>query len=92
MAVFLASGLVHDVVISFPAGSGFGMPTLYFGIQGLGVLFERSEAGRRLGARRGLSGRLFALAAATLPIGLLFHSAFIERVMIPFQRFIGGLL
>ena len=41
-AIFLISGILHELVISFPAHDGYGLATLYFAIQGFGVFFERS--------------------------------------------------
>ena len=91
IGVFLASGIVHDAVISVPAGAGFGLPTLYFLIQGLGVLFERSQLGRRIGTRKGLTGRLFCIAVVLGPVFLLFHQPFVERVMVPMLAALGNI-
>jgi len=86
---FLASGVIHDLVISLPARGGYGLPTLYFLIQGAGVLIERSRAGAACGLRSGLRGRLFALVCAGAPAYLLFHPLFVHRVILPFLAFLG---
>ncbi len=81
LAVFVASGLVHDLVISVPAGGGYGLPTAYFVIQGLGVLLER---------RLRFSNRFFAILVAAGPAFWLFHPTFVRNVFLPFMEAIGA--
>lgn len=87
MLAFLVSGLVHDIVISVPAKGGYGAPTVYFLLQGLGISLEKSSLGRGIGLGRGLIGRLFCAAVLLLPSGFLFHSHFISRVILPFVTY-----
>jgi alginate O-acetyltransferase complex protein AlgI len=89
-ATFLASGLVHDLIISLPAGGGFGLPTLYFLIQAAGVAMQRSAAGRRLGLGRGAAGWLMTAMCTLAPVPLLFHGPFVHRVVLPFLDAIGA--
>ena len=85
LATFLFSGLIHDLVISLPARGGFGRPTLYFLIQGIGILFEKSPAGRRAHPR---VIRAIMYTLLILPLPLLFHAPFIHRVFVPFILFL----
>ena len=91
LAGFIVSGIVHDFVISWPAGGGYGGPTLFFTVQGLAVNIERSARGRRLGLGRGVAGRLFAAVVLVAPLGLLFHRPFVLHVIIPLMHAIGAL-
>lgn len=88
LAGFLFSGIIHEAAITLPARGGYGGPTLYFLIQGMGLLLERSPFGRKAGLMHGLRGRVFALAIVLLPTGLLFPVAFRERVILPFLHLI----
>ena len=90
LGAFLASGLLHDVVISIPAGAGYGLPTAYFLLQGLGVLAERSKNGQRLGLGRGARGWLWTALIAVGPLYALFHPWFVIRVIVPFLHAVAG--
>ena len=91
LLVFVASGLIHDLVISLPARGGYGLPTGYFILQGLGVTLERSSLGNRLGLQKGLSAWLFLLLVAAGPAFWLFHPPFVLRVILPFMHAIHAL-
>jgi D-alanyl-lipoteichoic acid acyltransferase DltB (MBOAT superfamily) len=90
LATFVVSGLVHELVISVPAGGGYGFPTAYFVIQGASVLFEHSRFGAGIGLRRGLIGRAFTIVVTAAPAFWLFHPLFVRNVILPFLRTIGG--
>jgi hypothetical protein len=83
LAGFVTSGLVHDLVISVPAGGGYGGPTVYFTLQGAALMLERGRLGRRLGLGRGRRGWLFAAVVLVAPVLLLFHPPFVREVLLP---------
>ena len=89
--VFAVSGVIHDAVISIPARGGYGLPTLYFMIQGAGVMVERSSFGKRLGLRHRIRGWIFMAAFTAGPAFWLFHPLFVRRVILPFMQAIGAL-
>jgi hypothetical protein len=89
--VFVISGLIHDLVISLPAGGDYGFPTMYFMIQGAGVVVERSRLGRQLGLRQNRRGWIFMAAFTAGPAFWLFHPPFIRHVILPFMKAIRAL-
>jgi alginate O-acetyltransferase complex protein AlgI len=86
LGIFVISGLIHDLVISVPATAGYGLPSVYFVIQGCGVLFERSDVAKRLGLGRGWSGWFYTLVVTISPLYWLFHPPFICNVILPFMK------
>ncbi len=80
--VFAVSGLLHELVISVPAGAGYGWPLLYFLLQALAIEIEK---------RRGFRGRTWVALTTYAPALLLFHPPFVERVILPFLTALGAL-
>lgn len=76
---FLLSGLIHELVITVPARGGHGGPTVYFLLQGCGVMVERHLPLRR----RPWLGHLRTLCVVLLPAGLLFPPDFVHGVILP---------
>lgn len=90
LAAFLVSGLIHELVISLPARSGYGLPTFYFVMQCLGVFVERSGFGRRIGLGRGLTGWCFVALLTGGPAFWLFPPNFVRNVILPMLHAIGA--
>jgi hypothetical protein len=88
---FVFSGLIHELVISVPAGAGYGGPTLFFVLQIPALLLERSRVGKRLGLGQGWRGWLFTAVVLIMPAGLLFHQPFVHNVVLPFMQAMGAI-
>lgn len=86
LGVFLISGLLHESVISVPARAGYGLPTGYFVLQGIGQALERSEIGRRVDLSHGWKGWSFVALVAGVPALILFPPVFIHNVMVPMLK------
>ena len=80
---FLFSGLMHEAVISLPARSGLGLPSLYFLLQGLAVVLERSVLRSFFRSAGRTATRIWTLSWVLLPVPLLFHLPFLHNVMLP---------
>lgn len=89
LGAFLLSGVLHDFAISFPAGGGWGLPSLYFLLHGLAMMLER-----RLGSARWPAwfGRLWTWGWLLLPLPLLFHSAFRAALVVPLFTWVHSVL
>ena len=83
LAAFLVSGLIHELVISLPARAGYGLPTAYFLLQGIGILTER--------ALPQIRGQIFTIVIIAVPAFWLFHPPFVRNVILPFMKAIGAL-
>jgi len=85
LTAFFISGLIHETVITVPAGGGYGGPTAYFMIQGAGLLLER----RLFFRRRPFLKRLLAWTFLIAPAAFLFPPVFIRTVILPMLTALG---
>jgi hypothetical protein len=82
-AVFIISGLLHEMALSYPAGGGWGGPMLYFALHG-GLVFVE----RRFRVRSWLWTAFWIL----VPLPLLMHTPFRETFIVPLFAWIHGVL
>jgi hypothetical protein len=85
MASFLLSGLLHEVAISFPVQSGYGLPLLYFAIHGMLMYFERTSAFVQNIVNHHVLSHCWVLGWLVLPMPLLFHPGFMDHVLKPLR-------
>lgn len=77
---FLVSGLLHELAISYTAGGGWGTPSLYFLIQAVAYVTERTWLPDDGGP---VVGRLWTYAVVFAPLPLLFHAPFRATFLVP---------
>ena len=87
--VFVASGLVHELIMSVPAGAGYGGPFAYFVLQVPGCWLERRRSLKLTFRRHVWVGRIWTIAWVVLPLPLLVNEKFVEVVLVPFFRAMG---
>lgn len=88
MAGFIFSGVIHELAITVPAGGGYGGPMVFFILQALAALFERSKTGKRFGLGKGARGWAFTQGLLALTVALLFPPPFVLRIINPFCDFL----
>jgi hypothetical protein len=82
IGVFIVSGFLHELAISYPVGAGWGGPMAYFILHGLLVAWERK--GLKIEKQWPLWGRrLWVWFWVLAPLPLLFHDAFRNTLIQP---------
>jgi len=81
-AVFLVSGLLHELAISYAALGAWGGPLLYFCLQG--VVYLAEERIMRLAPMNEIAKRMWVFALVVLPLPLLFTAPFRKTLVVPF--------
>lgn len=73
-AVFVVSGLLHELAITVPVGGGYGYPTLFFIFHGIMCFVEKKETKITV-----------ILCGVMLVLGVpyLFGEKFVEEIILP---------
>ena len=70
---FIFSGLLHEVALSLPVKTGYGLPLLYFAIQLMLIIIEEKVIKRK-------PGKIWVILGLILPLPILFHPAIMKAV------------
>jgi alginate O-acetyltransferase complex protein AlgI len=89
IALFLLSGVLHELALSFPAGAGWGGPLAYFAWHGALMLAEKKVGLSRWPV---VWARLWTWFWLLAPLPLLFHTPFRQALVLPLLAALGGLI
>jgi len=85
LAAFLLSGILHEIAISIPAQSGYGLPISYFIIHAALMIAEEKSAVVKKILRHKIACHVWVAVWVIVPLPLLFHFGFMNRVIIPLR-------
>ena len=88
MVSFLLSGLLHEMAISFPVRSGFGLPMFYFSIHAFAMYLEANAGLIQRMLKRKWFPYLWVNSLLLLPLPLLFHHEFVQQVLKPLRTIV----
>lgn len=80
LGVFVISGILHEMGLSYPANGGWGGPLIYFMLQGSLVSLFR------------IKNRVWTWLVVLVPLPLLFHAPFREALILPLAFWLHELL
>jgi hypothetical protein len=83
LAAFVFSGILHELAISVPVDRGYGLPTLYFIIQGIAILIESHLNKISAFLKQTLVAKLWTVFWLVAPLLILFHNEFLRKVIFP---------
>jgi len=90
LGVFVISGLLHEMAVSYPVQAGWGGPLLYFTLQGLLVLFESKAVHFQQWSF--VFRRIWTWFWILAPLPLLFHAPFRNGLIVPLYQNLNKLL
>ncbi|WP_316818342.1 membrane bound O-acyl transferase family-domain-containing protein [Pedobacter nyackensis] len=90
-AGFAFSGILHELALSVPVNSGFGLPFLYFLIHGCLVIFEKILINNQiLILQHHVIRKIWVFFWLVVPAPLLFHETFVKQILWPLAGIDGG--
>lgn len=85
IAAFSVSGILHEIAISFPVQSGYGLPLLFFVIHSIGMVLEQKLTIVQKITEHQVLSHIWVFAWLLIPMPLLFHVEFVEGVAKPLR-------
>lgn len=83
---FLLSGLLHEIAISFPVNSGYGLPMSYFVIHAIAMQMESKSTFIQQMVKHRFWSHVWVMGLLIVPMPLLFHEAFMSHVLVPLRN------